>query len=335
MPNTISNQEPLTVAHVADSNRRYPGESVTFYTRLEAHTALSSVTLTVTLPPELTVESYQLGPQVSLNGNGRVVLPEIETGAGGTELLWRVGQEIPAGSRYESTVQARVGRLEYRDTLESQARVTATRGNGQRVSAAESVTIAVPVRGKYLEYLPGIYEDDDMMGRFLMLFESFWSPIEGQLEVMPLYFDPKMTTPDFLPWLASWIDLALDEHWPENKRRRLLQNAAGLYRKRGTRRGLQEYLEIYTGQEAQITELRAENFRLGPLARLGPGVALGTTNLPHTFVVDLRLPPIVSGLGPEEDARQENLRRRTIEAIIEASKPAHTGYTLRLEVLPN
>ena len=38
--------------------------------------------------------------------------------------------------------------------------------------------------------------------------------------------------------------------------------------------------------------------------------------------------------GETERIRQEQLRRRTIEAIIEAGKPAHTSYTLRLEPAP-
>jgi phage tail-like protein len=333
MPNTTQNQTSLTIAHVADHNRRYPGESVTFYTRLEAHQSLSDVALRVTLPPELLVESYRAMSPVSSNGHITLILPEIEIGAGGTELLWHVGQSVPTGSRYEYTVQARVAHVEYETFLESEAVATATTAGNETAAADECLALAVATRGNYLQYLPGIYEDDDLMSRFLMFFESFWAPIEGQLEILPLYFDPRMTTPDFLPWLASWIDLTLDEQWSEDKRRRLLQSAATLYRKRGTKRGLQEYLEIYTGQQAHIIERRAENFRLGPKARLGPGVALGSDNLPHTFIVSLRLPPIVSGAGPEEDARQEQVRRRTIEAIIEASKPAHTGYTLRLETI--
>ena len=30
-------------------------------------------------------------------------------------------------------------------------------------------------KGSYLRYLPEIYEDDALMARFLMLFESFWA----------------------------------------------------------------------------------------------------------------------------------------------------------------
>jgi phage tail-like protein len=186
----------------------------------------------------------------------------------------------------------------------------------------ESVVVAVFAQGGYLEYLPALYHRDELMGRFLMLFESFWSPIAGQIDQLPLYFDPRMTPPDFLPWLASWLDLALDERWPEERRRLLLRSAAALYRKRGTRQGLQRYLEIYTGEKAEIVEHRANNLRLGEQARLGPGVALGVANVPHTFTVVLSLP---------DDGAEKAECLHMIEAIIEAEKPAHTSYTVRVE----
>jgi len=167
-----------------------------------------------------------------------------------------------------------------------------------------------------------------------MLFESFLAPIEGQIDNLPFYFDPDFTPARLLPWLATWVDLTLDDHWPEAKRRQLLKRAVSLYRKRGTRRGLQEYLEIYTGAQVQISEHGARNLLLGPEARLGPGVALGTLNMPHTFTVTVNMPPAegVAGTAAERE-RYENDRRRMIETIIEAEKPAHTSYTLRLEAM--
>jgi hypothetical protein len=135
-----------------------------------------------------------------------------------------------------------------------------------------------------------------------------------------------------LPWLASWFNLVLDERWPEEKRRRLLRSAVSLYRQRGTCRGLREYLKIYTGEIPQIIEHRARNLVLGIDARLGPGVALGTQNEPHTFTVILRLPP-VDGVEKEEIVQKEENRRRVIERIIEGEKPAHTAYNLQLESL--
>jgi phage tail-like protein len=217
--------------------------------------------------------------------------------------------------------------------LETRAVVTSELPGEKMIRDEATVAIAVAVKARSLDYLPAVYHEDDLMGRFLMLFESFWTPIEQQIDSLSYYFDPRLTPPDLLPWLASWIDLVLDERWPEHKRRRLLRSAVPLYRKRGTRQGLVEYLEIYTGQRPRIIEHRAHNLRLGPEARLGPGIALGTVNRPHTFTVILRLPPI-SPSQEEERARQELERQHKIEAIIEAEKPAHTAYNLHLEIDP-
>jgi hypothetical protein len=90
-------------------------------------------------------------------------------------------------------------------------------------------------------------------------------------------------------------------------------------------------LEIFTGEQAEIIEHRANNFRLGPEGRLGPGIALGTLNVPHTFTVIMPAPPVSELEADEESARRETERRRIIESIIQAEKPAHTGYTLRFE----
>jgi phage tail-like protein len=201
---------------------------------------------------------------------------------------------------------------------------------------SETATISVESKGAYIRFLPGIYaEQDEFMARYLMLFESFWAPIEQQIDAIPHYVDPEFTPAQLLPWLASWVDLTLDERWPEEKRRRLLASAVSLYRKRGTRLGLQEYLEIYTGAKVRVTEHGAHNFRLGQGARLGPGVALGTINKPHTFTVTAYMPaePDEDKLPPEERTRLEAQRRRMLETIIEAEKPAHTSYALRIEVL--
>jgi phage tail-like protein len=323
---TQQNTAPLTIDHVADFCQRYPGETVTFYTRVGVRQPLPGFTLRVTIPIGLEVGDYRV-----LCGEDSA-LPVVDFEGGARHLTWDVTKELQAGSRWEVQVQAQVVPTQQDRTLESRAVAIAEVPKEEPIYVEESVAIAVSARGRYLRYLPALYQADELMGRFLMLFESFWAPIDAQIDNLPLYFDPKMAPPDFLPWLASWLNLVLDERLPEERQRRLIQAAVSLYRQRGTRQGLQEYLEIYTGGQAQIIEHRAKDFRLGPEARLGPGIALGTGNRPHTFTVVLRLPPISPPAGDKnERTRQESEHRRAIEAIIEAEKPAHTGYTLRIE----
>jgi phage tail-like protein len=319
---TNRQQEPAapTVSHVADFCQRYPGETVTLYTRVEVQPSLPGFTLRVALPAGLLLTDY-----LALGDEGHA-LPQITLHEGANNLIWRVDRQAGAPGNYEYRVEATVAATQEDRVLESRAIVIVEGGLG----AAETVSIAVSAKGRYLDHLPAIYREDDLMGRFVMLFESFWAPIDHQIDYLHFYFDPRMTPPEFLPWLASWVSLVLDERWPVDKRRRLLRSAAALYRKRGTRQGLEEFLEIYAGQRPQIVEHRAHNFRLGPDARLGPGIALGRGNRPHTFTVVLRLPPIAAG-SEDERTRQVLARRQRIEAIIEAEKPAHAGYTLHIE----
>jgi phage tail-like protein len=316
---------PLEVAHVASAYRRYPGERVTFFTRVQALAALSGFSAQISLPSGLVPD----GRRASAGHGDR--LPEVVLLAGNRYLIWTVERHVSPGEVFEYEVDAVVRPTPADLYLESQAIVTPG-GPETPGAVVETVSIAVPARGRYLQYLPRVYqEQDELMGRFLMLFESFWAPIDAQTDHLAYYFDPEFTPSALLPWLATWVDLALDERWPEDKRRRLLSKAVSLYRKRGTRRGLQEYLEIYTGARVQISEHGANNFRLGPDARLGLGVALGTLNMPHTFTVTVFLPAEPAAAAPAERTRLEAERRHMIEAIIEAEKPAHTSYNLRLE----
>ncbi len=316
---------PLRIDHVADFCRRYPGDTVTFYTRIGVQQPVSGITLQVSLPAGLVLGDYKAPPELG------DPLPVVAFDDGRRHLIWNVTKELPAGTTWEYRVQAQVALTQHDLTLESRALVSAPDAGAE---AEERAAVAILAKGRYLNHLPALYQSDEMMGRFLMLFESFWGPIEGQIDNEALYYDPRMAPPDFLPGLASWLNLALDGRLPEERQRRLIRSAVSLYRRRGSKQGLIDYLEIYTGGKADIIEHRAKDFRLGPEARLGPGIALGKGNQPHAFTVTLHLPPVAAPAGDEEGrARQEADRRRTIEAIIEAEKPAHTVYSLRIEAL--
>ena len=311
---------PVQVAHVADYNRRYPGEVVTFFSRVQVGQPVANLTLRVSLPAGLTLGDYR----ALTEKNG--LMPQLAVGNEANYLVWSLAGDLPAGATREFQAEASVVPSIGQTRLESRAVVT---DSSQAILAEETATIAVRSKGGYIQHLPALYEQDDLIGRFLMLFESFWKPIDQQTDHISFYLDPRITPPRFLPWLAAWLDLELDEDWPEPRRRQLIRWAIALHRSRGTKWGLTKYLEIYTGQKAEITEHRANNFVLGNTACLGPGIAMGRGNRPHTFTVTLRLPPLEIE-DEAERVRQGRIRRRTIEAIIARQKPAHTVYSLQL-----
>ena len=165
--------------------------------------------------------------------------------------------------------------------------------------------LATAFASSYLRYLPGIYQSDPFIGRFLLIFEVILDPIDRQVANLHHYFDPSLAPPDLLPWLGSWLGLVMDERWPEQRRRELIASAAQLYSWRGTQRGLRQMLKLYTGVEPEIDE---------------PSVAEVTRNndLAYTFTVRLTIP---------KDAEfDESMVRR----IIEQEKPAFARPTLEI-----
>jgi phage tail-like protein len=183
--------------------------------------------------------------------------------------------------------------------------VSPDRGNGSAIQST------------YLEYLPALYRDSEFMGRFLLIFESVLGPIENMVGSLPLYFDPCLTPEPFLPWLASWLDLVLDTSVTLDRRRELVGSAAELYRWRGTRRGLSEYIRVCTGVVPEISEY-IPGMRLGPDTKLGIDTQLGSSGVGYRFTVTLKL------------NANDTVRDSFIKAIIDSQKPAHTTYTLQI-----
>ncbi|MGI4792322.1 MAG: phage tail protein [Janthinobacterium lividum] len=183
----------------------------------------------------------------------------------------------------------------------------------------------------YLQHLPALYtsapprlgqnavpyEDPPFFERFLRGFEDSGEPLGDMLSNLYRYFDADSAPADFLPWLATWVALDLDENWLQLKRRRLIKEAIWLYRWRGTRLGLSRYLEIYSGVKPEINDQPFSGMQLGPTSILGQNTVLGGVQ-PHTFVVTLAVP----------DPSAINIE--TLRRIIESQKPAHTAYEVRV-----
>jgi phage tail-like protein len=313
---------PARVTHVPDFYHCYPGETVILHTRVQIVGPLSDLTLRISVPAGLELGAHQSLPEKAGPP------PHLEVDGSTTYLVWRLDGQLQAGAQYEYQVEAQVHATERNRLLESRATVTS--GDGI-VLDEEVLILAVWAKGRYLRYLPELYEQDEFMGRFLMLFESFWAPLETQIDAIHYYFDPMTTPARFLSWLAGWLGLALDGRLSDEQQRRLIRSAIMLHRKRGTKQALQEYLEIYAGGDVRIVEHRASDFYLGPETRLGLGVALGTGHEPHTFTVILQPPPDSPLEAGGKDSRQATQYRQLIESIIQAEKPAHTRYTLRIE----
>jgi phage tail-like protein len=158
-------------------------------------------------------------------------------------------------------------------------------------------------RSNWLQYLPGIFSDPNLdpthfMGRYLLVFESMFSPIVWMVDNFDLYLSPETAPPDWMQWIAGWFDITLVPELPEERQRAIMRQIGWLFLRRGTKAGLERLLELYFGVKPEIIE-NAD----GPL---------------H-FVVRLPLSQTNSGLDPE-----------IADRIIASQKPAHTTYTLEI-----
>jgi phage tail-like protein len=176
---------------------------------------------------------------------------------------------------------------------------------------------------RYLEYLPAIYSELPFLGRFLAPFEEVQAGFDALLSEIDLYFDPAHTDADFLPWLATWVALVLDDQWDEAKRRQLIAEAVELYRWRGTVYGLKRYLEIYTGRVPEIRE-----WRWPAGLQVGISSQVGGADPPFSFALEVtrlerREPPVYFNYyvvniphdGPPRELEQIYYRADRVEKV--------------------
>lgn len=159
--------------------------------------------------------------------------------------------------------------------------------------------------------LPAVYHEDELAQRFLSALDDVLAPVFCTLDNLESYFDPSLTPPDFLSWLAGWLAIVLDENWAMEKRRALLRQTAHVYRWRGTVRGLAEEVALHTGVEPEIEESG------GIVWSSRPGGPIPGTSDAHVRL-RLRLPA-------QNDVNIDRLR-----AMIEASIPADVTYDLEV-----
>jgi phage tail-like protein len=197
---------------------------------------------------------------------------------------------------------------------------------GQMIYVGDRVGVAIS-RDSYVRWLPAIYQRSDLSGRnfvkeLLWVTQHLFGSVEEILNVGHTYYDPYEAPEHFLPWLASWTAMILEEDWPVSKKRRLIKRAVELYRIRGTLRGIKLFIALFTGHEPEIRENEwpFKGWRVGQDSRMGiDTVVLPPVNLAHTFVVEM--PTAYKDLSPEAVIR--------IHEIVRMEKPAHSQYYLR------
>ncbi len=220
-------------------------------------------------------------------------------------------------------------------------RLQGTRGKSPRLRAARIDYPGHPL----LQLLPRTLWREPAAREFLY---RLLAPIAAQLDEWEVVatgrhrlLDPRIAPGDALPWLAQFIGLALDPCWPAAVQRRLIPQAATLFRTRGTLASLQRMLELLTGAEVVIIE----QFRLRGGGVFGNAESvISQAVLGGGYRVGGRIgepdpEPIADAAAPDFDdfahrftvtvgAALSTEQFTCVRRLIEQHKPAHTAFTL-------
>ncbi len=313
------------------------------------HCQWHRVRLNATVPggTSISVATFTSETQKPLEEILRLPQEQWVTGAGQTH-----SSEGDGTTDWDCLVRSQPGRyLWLRFILQSDGTATPT---------IEQARVYFP-RVSSLQYLPAMYQEDpvsaDLLERFLSIFDTLRDSIGERIADIASYFDPRSTPVDltaqndFLSWLASWLGLVLDRHWPEAKQRELVRQASRLYALRGTAQGLREHLRLYTGTQPSILEhfkLRSWLFlndaRLGERStlwgkevvnrlQLGDNSQLGTFQLVDTgdpvrdpFYQYANQFTVFVPTYRQMDVQEQ----QTLQRIIAMAQPAHTQGQLRM-----
>jgi phage tail-like protein len=160
------------------------------------------------------------------------------------------------------------------------------------------------------ETLPALYADDSFAQRLCQGLDEVLAPVLATLDCLPAYIDPATAPADLVEWLAGWVGVAVAPEMPDERRRRLVRNAARLYVWRGTLWAIKTIVELSTGQVPEILESGGTYWSPEPLAPLpgwpDPGL-----------IIRLRT----------SDQRIEESR---LTSLIAAFVPAHVPWRLEL-----
>ena len=171
----------------------------------------------------------------------------------------------------------------------------------------EGLAVARPL----IETLPGLYQEDRLAGSLTQAFDDMLAPILSTIDNFDSYLDPALTPEDFLEWLAGWVGLLPDETWPIERRRALVAVAAQLYRRRGTRGGLQMHVRLLTSGDVHVSDS-------------GGSVWSTTAGTPapgnDSYSVKVRIPRPKKG----------DFSEARIDAVVGAAKPAHVVHTIEI-----
>lgn len=185
------------------------------------------------------------------------------------------------------------------------------RTNGQRNGGRGSID-GLEARYSLLGSIPALYHDDEFFTQLVRGFDSVLAPVQAIVDDLDVYVDPLTAPPDVLEWVATWLGLTVNRRWPVHRRRQLVARALEVYLWRGTRRGIEEAVELYTGVRPEVSDSGGTSASPEPLG-----------DLPGTAKRQVRV--TVRTSDPEVD-------EQLVDRIVADVKPAHVHHTVKVVV---
>lgn len=108
----------------------------------------------------------------------------------------------------------------------------------------------------FLNTFPDVYRNNaDFLRRFLSIFSTMHYDMDKAIHELPRFIDVDTAPAEFLPVLASWLGLELDESLlTESEMRLLLSNAYSLLTVKGTRSAIERLVKLFVSEQTYIVE---------------------------------------------------------------------------------
>jgi len=235
--------------------------------------------------------------------------------------------------------------------------------------------LPLPFRAK-LDFISEAYWDkDNFTGRFLKIFESILTgdealqiPGEKQhaiksiakiLDAVPDYACPdcvprSVLDGDFGTWFMGRLGLEFTDTWTYYQKKQMIKNIIPIYRMRGTRIGLQAFISIYTGYEAEVYEilgiygigyyrapvnsvdglenLDPPNPKIIRRTRIGRDTVIGGKMVPNLFIINATIESCREKDAQGTDSLKLKQKIDNLKRQIESEKPVYTYYQLTIKM---
>lgn len=241
-----------------------------------------------------------------------------------------VGMNVDSANRMLVNQGFREAKIHYVESYEGDDMIVQQNPpKGHLVDRRGDIVVYVSKKS-LINYLPSVYQatngltKENFLKEFLWIFTHLIEGATRKINRINEYFSPLETDVPFLPWLAGWIGVTLDENWDELKKRRVLRDGAQLYGDRGTIACLVTTIKLFTGIDVTVIENEwpYEGFIIAVHSAIGiDTIILPPMNLANCFLVQVPL--------GEDDISDELLTK--IHKVIHEEKPAHTAYYLRFK----